>query len=123
MFSLEELITEENSPFIRSRSKLTRGIDENSELNFDEFVYETKLCGTVFKSVLRDSYYKIRKRVKREALEEWSAEATEMVDKMAAVARHFHESAEIAKEFSEKVRYHTQLIDEYISYELERYLI
>ncbi len=123
VFSLEELISEENSPFVRARSMLDRSGDRSAEFNFGNYVYETKLCGSVFKSVLRDSYYKTRKRVKREPPQEWSDEISAMVDAMAEVAGHFHASASRVEEFSEKVRYHTILIDEYISLELEKYML
>ncbi|MFW5711933.1 MAG: hypothetical protein ACOCZA_08285 [Spirochaetota bacterium] len=123
VFSLQELISEEKSPFVRVRSMLTHVDGRSEELNIGDYVYETKLCGSVFKSVLRDSYYRARKRVKREQPEEWRDEISAMIDALVEVAGHFHDSACRVEEFSEKVRYHTILIDEYISLELEKYML
>lgn len=127
VFSLDELVAEANSPFVRTRAMLTRPAEREAEraeeMDYDEYVYETKLCGSVFKSVLRDSYYKIRKRIRRQSHEEWSAEVSDLIEAMARVAAHFHESAVLAAPYSEKLRYHTALIDEYISLVLEKYLL
>lgn len=123
VFSLDELLNEENSPFVRTRSILNRARDQEEELNSDDYTYETKLCGSIYKSVLRDSFYKLRKRMRREKPGEWTAEVGEAVEKMVAVVRHFHHSARLAEDLSKEIAYHTLLIDEYLSLELEKYLL
>ncbi len=114
VFTPHELTSEENSPFIRCRER---------PIHIDDYMYETKLCGSVYKSVARDAYYKIRKRIYQESPDEWGGDVQTLVSEIAEVARHFHESARLSEDLSEEVHYHTLVIDEYISLTLEKYFI
>lgn len=114
VFTPQELTSEANSPFVRCRER---------PIDTDDYMYETKLCGSVCKSMVRDAYYKIRKRISREQPEEWGGDVQSLVLEIAAVARHFHETALLSKDLPEKIQYHTRLIDEYISLTLEKYFI
>ncbi|MFO7731721.1 MAG: hypothetical protein R6V86_13275 [Spirochaetia bacterium] len=123
VFTLEELRSEENSPFVKSSAMLGEALQQGREPNMQEYFYETKLCGSVYKSVLRDSYNRIRKRLRREEPENRGAEIEAMMSDMAGLARQFHELTKASAQFSEDIHYHTLLIDEYISLELEKYLL
>src|SRR6056297_2972547 len=123
VFTLEELRSEENSPFVKSSAMLEQAKQEDHEPDLQDYVYETKLCGSVYKSVLRDSYNRIRKRLRHLAPENRGAEIESMMADMAGLARQFHDLTNTSAQFSEDIHYHTLLIDEYISLELEKYLL
>ncbi|MDZ7794453.1 MAG: hypothetical protein U5P10_12415 [Spirochaetia bacterium] len=123
VFTLEELRSEENSPFVKSSTILEQALQEGHEPDMQDYVYETKLCGSVYKSVLRDSYNSIRKRLRREEPENRGAEIESMMADMAGPVKQFHELTKTSAKFSEDFHYHTLLIDEYISLELERHLL
>lgn len=123
VFTLEELRSEENSPFVKTSAMLEQALQEGHKPDMQEYVYETKLCGSVYKSVLRDSYNRIRKRLRQEEPENRGAEIESMMDDMAKLARQFHEISKNSAQFSEEIHYHSLLIDEFISLELEKYLL
>ena len=123
VFTLEELRSEENSPFVKSSAMLEQAKQEDHEPDLQDYVYETKLCGSVYKSVLRDSYNRIRKRLRHLEPENRGAEIESMMADMAGLARQFHALTNTSAQFSEDIHYHTLLIDEYISLELEKYLL
>ena len=123
VFSMEGLASEERSPFLRSRKMLSEALDNPQGLDMDEFVYETKLCGSIFKSVVRDSYYRVRKLLKREEPEKWEPQVQSMISGMSGLALRFHELTTLTANFSDELSYHTRMIDEYISLEMEKYLL
>lgn len=123
VFTLEELRTEENSPFVKSSALLEQALQKGQKPDMQEYVYETKLCGSVYKSVLRDSYNRIRTHLRRVEPENRSAEIESMMTDMAGPAQQFHALTKSSAQFSEDLHYHTLLIDEYISLELEKYLL
>ncbi|MGC9313694.1 MAG: hypothetical protein ACP5IA_13485, partial [Sediminispirochaetaceae bacterium] len=122
-FSLQELAESSRSPFIRSRQLFEEASGDGSVLDRNTCLYETKLCGSVYKSTLRETYYRMRKKIRKLDPEQWSSELLEKIEGMIRLAQWFHHLTTSAADFSEDIMYHTQLVDEYISLELEKNLL
>jgi len=122
-FGLHELAESSRSPFVRSRKLIERVSEEGAALDRNSYLYETKLCGSVYKSTLRETYYRIRKKIRKMDPSQWRSELLEEIEEMTRLAQWFHHLTGIAADFSKDIKYHTQLVDEYISLELEKNLL
>ncbi|MFP3960514.1 MAG: hypothetical protein ACLFUX_10125, partial [Spirochaetaceae bacterium] len=97
VFSIDELTEplSDASPLIRVEKLLHRHMQEGSPLDKPAFVYESKLLGTVYKSILRDFLHRARQRIVRERPEKDTVDSLEATVKAAhSVARRFHHVAE-----------------------------
>lgn len=121
-FSLQELADNPRSPFIRSR-QLIEEAPGGAVLDKSTYLYETKLCGSVYKSTLRETYYRMRKKIRKMEPAQWRSELLEKIEGMTRLAQWFHDLTDTAGNLSEDICYHTKLVDEYISLELEKNLL
>ncbi len=128
VFSVEELLEplSDVSPLVRIEKMLHRR--KTGEEFFSEeraFIYESKLLGSVYKSILRELLNRARSDGGvRKAGKAEEAKLEESIKSMHAVARRFHEVAEELErlEPDAEVLQHARMIDEHLSLLLEKYL-
>ncbi|MFP4704311.1 MAG: hypothetical protein ACLFMV_05845 [Spirochaetaceae bacterium] len=139
VFSIEELLEplSDGSPLIRVEKLLHRHVHDGESLEKPAFVYESKLLGTVFKSILRDFLQRARRKIVQERPSKDTVDSLEGEVKAAhSVAQRFHRVAEqiesgnkrqieapqTAQEEDPGFREHVRMIDEHMSLLLEKYL-
>jgi len=121
--SLQELEESKRSPFLRSGKLIQQSVDTGSRIDTGKYLYESKLCGSIYKSTLRDTFFKIRKQLKKEPPEQWQPEVELILNRICGLADSFHSFIEKTDEMAEEISYHTRLIDEFISLEMEKNML
>ncbi len=106
-------------------------VAEQSPLHDTTFIYESKMLGAVFKSLLRESLGGIRAVTTIEDEDEETEPAIQecddpagLVKKLHQIAQRFHAVAAkvLAREDTRHLHQHCRMIDEHLSLLLERYL-
>lgn len=130
VFLTDELLQAKNSPLLRLESMLDRSSEDGGKgapFNYSDFVYESKLLGSVYKSLHRELYYWLRKRLRRDEEKRILEEAPGIFEQANEIARRCHQLTarvlESGELFSPEVSNHLLMIDEYLSLVLERYYL
>lgn len=129
VFSISELLEplSDSSPLIRIEKMVHAYLAEDGALDRDAFVYESKLLGSIYKSILRELLHQTRERDgSHDAAQVGSAaDLDRAVKSVHAVARRFHEVIERLEQCDEigaELMQHAYMIDEHLSLLLERHL-
>lgn len=126
VFSISELLEplSDSSPLIRVEKIVHAHEQEGGAVDEDAFVYEAKLLGSVYKSVLRELLHKTRETA-GESNKQDEAQLEKAVKSAHAVARRFHEVIERLEQGDEVgsgLMQHAYMIDEHLSLLLEKHL-
>ena len=126
-FKVSELLDEksDHSPLVRLEQMVRNHVEHAQPLVHERYIYESKMLGSVYKSMLRDSIRRLQKSLPENDRSEYVREqAAGMVKRLHLVARRFHSlTKEVAtRPDMQPLAEHTRLIDEHMSLLLERYL-
>ena len=128
-FTIDEL-TDPNS----SESPLCRVerlVADQSPIHENTFIYETKMLGAVYKSLLRESLGGVRAVTTIEDEDEEAEPVIQECDNPAALVKQLHQVASrfhsvteevLSRQEEEHLHEHCRMIDEHLSLLLERYL-
>jgi len=125
-FKTSDLLDPESSESPLSRAEcMIRGASEESPVSEERFIYETKILGAVYKSLLRESVRRLRRNMPEEDIETYVRKhASGIAKRLHEVPIRFHKLTKAAAEevSLENLLPHTRMIDEHLSLLLERYL-
>lgn len=124
VFRPKELLSDDNSPLKRTEALLEDiGEGYDKEL-FVDLVYESKLLGSVYKSLLRESLFTFRKKYKKLSIDQFISTSLVVFSEISASAEKFHSLCRnlngMKPNQDEQLKTHMRVIDEYLSLELER---
>ncbi|HUV07427.1 MAG TPA: hypothetical protein VMX75_06840, partial [Spirochaetia bacterium] len=125
---LKELLNKKStvSPLARLESMLSHYEKKKEPLPKENFIYENKLLGCIYKSVLRDAFMRLKGDRQAEAGEKDSQEAFKKkaanLRRVAVRYHRFRKKADGVLENQKNLLRHFRLMDEHLSLLLERYL-
>lgn len=125
-FRPEELLdpSSENSPLRRLEDMASRCREGGSPVSPEELIYETKLLGCVYKSMLRDCLFRSRPRPLSGGTEGRAGDPGCRVGRLHRVVLRYHAFYRRAQRaLPESLAGHCRLMDEYLSLLLEKQLI
>ena len=127
IFDSKDLLNREShaSPLVRMENLVERREKNKIPVPLDSFVYENKLLGCIYKSLLRDTTMYLRKKMPSEDIRRYVENMVNpTVEDLYKVAERYHSlrgKTDKAAD-SENLIGHCNLMDEHLSLLLERYL-